>query len=118
MSYIFIFIVLPFIGFSLFNLIKTIVVHKRKMRRLDEFSSFNKTVIEWSDEIANESVKLEFINYCANLVTYNYEVVVQDYLNNGDKIEEIKHDLFLRFGNHIPSLKKEFRSNRLDKILS
>ena len=44
--------------------------------------------------------------------------MLHEYMDGEDKISEIKEDIFMRFGNHIPSLKKEFRDKKLEKILS
>lgn len=58
--------------------------------------------------------------YCSNIIKqYLCTPVLHEYLDgDDDKIEEIKMDIFHRFGDHIPTLKKEFRDKRLERILS
>ena len=76
-------------------------------------------MLSWVDEITDYKIKSEYLIYCSNLVSLNYDVVVKDYLDGeDDKIEEVKEEIFMRFGNHIPSLKKEFRDKKLSVILS
>lgn len=112
-------VILIFLSFITFNFIRSIVVYRKRMKRLNDFSDFNKTVFSWIEEITDVSVRTQYLNYCSMLITLNYDETIRNYLDgDNDKIQEIKEEIFMRFGSHIPSLKKEFRDKKLNEILS
>ena len=112
-------IILIFLSFITFNFIRSIVVYRKRMRRLNDYSDFNKEVLSWVEEITDIAIRSQYLNYCSTLITLNYDETIRSYLDgDNDKIQEIKEEIFMRFGNHIPSLKKEFRDKKLNEILS
>ena len=116
---IFTFIILGFAIFTIWQFTVSLRTFHKRRKRLDTFSEFNKKVLSWVEEIKDNQVKNDYLMYCSNMVSLNYDKVIHEYLDgDDDKIEEIKMDIFHRFGDHIPTLKKEFRDKRLERILS
>jgi hypothetical protein len=115
---IFTFIILGFLIFITWRFAVSLRVYHKRRKRLDEFSKFNKILLYWVDEITDHKVKNEYLIYCSYLISLDYDKVMHDLDVDDDKIEEIKMNIFHRFGNHIPTLKKEFRDKRINDILS
>lgn len=111
-----------FVSFCLYHIVKTIIdfikssiEHQKVMNMLSDWSKFHKKMMEWSDEIQDEKVKEKYLEYCISiLISYTS--------NDGDyrkfpNIDEVRSYIFLNYKNHIPSIKKKIRQEKLDDIL-
>jgi hypothetical protein len=73
--------------------------------------------MEWSKEIVDVDVRVNFINHCVhNLTQTGYDRLSQDLLSDWS-VEEEKQKVCKEWGQHIPSLLQEIRDNKLNKIL-
>jgi len=91
--------------------------HRKRMKKLDEWSKFHGQLMEWSKEIVDVDVRVNFINHCVhNLTQTGYDRLSQDLLSDWS-VEEEKQKVCKEWGQHIPSLLQEIRDNKLNKIL-
>jgi hypothetical protein len=97
--------------------IKETIDHRRRMNKLDQWSKFHQQLMDWSKEISDMSVRVDFMNFCANeLIQQSNQKLKNDMLDNWD-INEEKLKIFNHWGQHIPSLLQEVRESKLNKIL-
>lgn len=97
--------------------IKETIVHRRRMNKLDQWSKFHQQLMDWSKEISDMAVRVEFMNFCANeLIQQSNQKLKNDMLDNWD-INEEKLKIFNQWGQYIPSLLQEVRESKLNKIL-
>ena len=86
------------------------------MRKLDQWSDFNKQLMEWANEITDSSVKVDFINECAHrVIQYGNDKLDKGMLDDWD-IDESKKNICDKWGKNIPSLLQEVREKKLNKI--
>lgn len=93
--------------------------HNKRMRKLDQWSQFHKQLMDWSNEITDSNVKVDFINECVSKLVLgrsDYNRFEKDMLDDWD-IDESKKNICDKWGKHIPSLLQEIRENKLNKIL-
>jgi len=102
-----------FISRTLYNFITETIHYRRRMRRLKSWAYFNKQLINWSNEIVDPFIKIEFTNECLSKLTSSQRD--EEIFNFDEESEKLK--IIKKWGNHIPSLKQEWREMQLKKIL-
>ena len=101
----------------LWKFTKETMVHRRRMNKLDQWSKFHQQLMNWSKEIVDVSVRVDFMNFCANeLIQQSNQNLKNDMLDSWD-INEEKIKIYLRWGKHIPSLLQEVRENKLNQLV-
>ena len=88
------------------------------MRKLDQWSQFHGQLMNWSKEIVDVEVRVNFINQCAHkLIQTGNDKLANNNLLDDWSIEEEKQKVCKEWGQHIPSLLQEIRDNKLNQIL-
>ena len=101
----------------LWKFTKETMVHRRRMNKLDQWSKFHQQLMNWSKEIVDVSVRVDFMNFCANeLIQQSNQNLKNDMLDSWD-INEEKIKIYLRWGKHIPSLLQEVRESKLNQLV-
>ena len=101
----------------LWNFIKEMRVHRKRMRKLKDWSNFHQQLMDWSKEISDVSVRVDFVNFCAHeLIHQSNQNLKKDMLDDWD-IGEEKLKIYQRWGKHIPSLLQSVREDKLKSIL-
>lgn len=101
----------------LWNFIKEMRVHRRRMKKLDQWSKFHQQLMDWSKEISDVSVRVDFMNFCAHeLINQSNQRLKKDMLDDWN-VDEEKFKIYQRWGKHIPSLLQYIREKRLDSII-
>lgn len=91
--------------------------HNKRMRKLDQWSQFHKQSMEWSKEIQDVNVRVDFLNKCVSkLSKINDGASGIGNLDDWD-VEEEKIKICNDWGQHIPSLLQEVREKKLNQIL-
>lgn len=90
--------------------------HRKHMERLNEWSKFHEQLMNWSKEIVDVGVRVNFINHCAHKLISDSNERAKDMLSDWS-VEEEKQKICKEWGQHIPSLLQEIRDNKLNKIL-
>ena len=92
--------------------------HSNRMGKLDQWSQFHGQLMNWSKEIVDVDVRVNFINHCVHklIQTGNDKLANNDLLDDWS-IEEEKQKICKEWGQHIPSLLQEMRDNKLKQIL-
>ena len=99
------------------NFIKETRVHRKRMRKLKEWSKFHQQLMNWSKEISDVSVRVDFMNFCANeLIQQSNQNLKKDMLDDWN-VDEEKLKIYERWGKHIPSLLQGVREDKLKSIL-
>jgi hypothetical protein len=98
-----------------YNFIKETIIHRRRMRKLKIWSQFQARAVDWADEILDPDIKTEFITQCVTKLTHKYEEREQEIQNFDEEREKLK--IVKEWGDHIPSIKQEWREEQLKKIL-
>ena len=93
-------------------MIYTSIVHSRRMRKIDQWGKFNREIIDLVDEISDNSIRVEFIEYCTKIATRSSSEIY----NFSEKDERKR--LVNIFGKYIPSIIVEQRDDKIKKILS
>lgn len=96
----------------IYDFVKSIIEHKKTMKDLDEWHLFHKKLMSWSDEITDNTVKNEYIQYCVSLLLMRTNKV------NVPSIEEVYQYIIDNYSHHIPSLLREVRSNKLNELIN
>ena len=92
--------------------------HSNRMGKLDQWSQFHGQLMDWSKEIVDVEVRVNFINHCAHkLIKTSNDKLSNDNLLDNWSVEEEKQKVCKEWGQHIPSLLQEIRDNKLKKIL-
>ena len=92
-------------------------VHRRRMRKLDQWSGFHQDLMNWSREISDVGVRVNFINNCVHeLVHYGTDKLRSNKLDDWD-IDLEKKKICDEWGKYIPSLVQEIREKKLNQIL-
>jgi len=106
-----------FIFSTCYNFIKSNILNRKRMRKLDQWSAFHNQLTEWAKEIVDSNLRVEFINECVSkLVLGESDRFDKDMLDDWD-IDESKKNICDKWGKHIPSLLQEMRDNKLNQIL-
>jgi hypothetical protein len=97
--------------------IKDTRVYRRRMRKLDQWSRFHSQLMDWSKEIQDDEVRVNFINHCVHkLVQTGNDKLSKNMLDDWSiDLEKIK--ICDEWGKHIPSLIQEVREKKLNQIL-
>lgn len=103
------------ISISVYNFIMETIIHRRRMRKLKIWSQFQGRVVDWADEILDPDIKTQFITQCVTKLTHKYEEREEEIQNFDEEREKLK--IIKEWGDHIPSLKQEWREGQLKKIL-
>jgi hypothetical protein len=90
--------------------------YSKRMKKLDQWSKFHEQLMNWSKEIVDVGVRVNFINHCAHKLINDSNERVKDMLSDWS-VEEEKQKVFKEWGQHIPSLLQEMRDKKLKKIL-
>ncbi len=93
-------------------------LHRKRMNKLDQWSQFHKQLMEWSSEIVDTNVRVNFMNGCVHklISDSNDHMLYNDMLDDWS-VEEEKQKIYKEWGQHIPSLLQEMREKKLNKIL-
>lgn len=114
-SIVLIFLVL-FIFSTCYRFIKSTRLYNKRKMKLDQWSQFHKQLMDWSNEITDSNVKVDFINECVSKLVLGSSDYNKDMLDDWD-INESKKNICDKWGKHIPSLLQEIRERKLNKIL-
>lgn len=91
--------------------------HRQRMKKLDQWSKFHEQLMNWSKEIVEVDVRVNFINHCVHkLIKTSNDRLSQDLLSDWS-VEEEKQKVCKEWGQYIPSLLQEMRDTKLKKIL-
>ncbi len=95
--------------------IKEIRRHNKRMLKLNDWSKFHKQLVEWASEISDVSIRQQYMNECiGKLISHNSNNI---HLIDQFSIEKEKEAIYKKWGQYIPSLLKEVRNSRLEKLL-
>lgn len=92
-------------------------VHRKRMNNLDQWSKFHKQLMEWSKEIQDANVRVDFINHCVHKLIQTGNDKMNKNMLDGWSIDEEKKKICSEWGQHIPSLVQEIRESKLNQIL-
>ena len=92
-------------------------VHRKRMNNLDQWSQFHKQLMEWSKEIQDANVRVDFINHCVHKLIQTGNDKMNKNMLDGWSIDEEKKKICSEWGQHIPSLVQEIRENKLNQLL-
>ena len=110
-------VVLSLLTPIVWSFIKETRLRNKRMRKLDEWSRFHQNLMDWSKEIQDVDVRVNFINECVSRLVLggsgNYD---KDMLDDWS-IDESKKNIYEKWGKHIPSLTQETREKKLNQIL-
>jgi len=121
MKILFIILTILFIS-SAFILLRYVTIQTIGMVKLTKnqkcFTEFNSKIFEWLDEIKDPSVKDDFVEYILTNWVEKMDESRKDFHKINIKliIEEISSNIYLKYGNKIPSLLQYNRENRLKSI--
>ena len=91
--------------------------HKRKMKNISDWGDFNKQCLEWAEEIKDQSIKNEYLNYLFEKISlYNTAELFED--SELFNTEKSKQEIVEKYGKHISSLMIEIRDEKINEILS
>jgi len=92
--------------------------HRDRMRKLDQWSQFHGQLMNWSKEIVDVNVRVNFINHCVHklIQTGNDKLANNDLLDDWS-IEKEKQKVCKEWGQHIPSLLQEMRDKKLNQLV-
>jgi hypothetical protein len=102
----------------LYGFIKENRKYSKRMKKLDQWSAFHGQLMDWSKEIVDVNVRVDFINNCVHklISDSNDHKLYNDMLDDWS-VEEEKQKVCKEWGQHIPSLLQEMRDNKLKQIL-
>lgn len=100
---------------SVYNFIMENIRYRRRMKNLKKWSQFQARKVDWADEIKDPDIKTKFIINCVSRLTHKYEEREEEIQNFDEESEKLK--IVKEWGEHIPSLKQEWREGQLNKIL-
>ena len=101
----------------LWNFIKETRVHRRRMNKLNQWSKFHQQLMNWSREISDVGVRVDFMNFCSNQLIKQSNLNLKSNMIHSWDIDEEKMKIYKRWGQYIPSLLQEVREKKLNKIL-
>jgi competence protein ComGF len=112
-------VVLSLVTPIVWGFIKETRTHRKRMRKLDEWSQFHQNLMNWSREIQDVDVRNNFINECVSRLVLGDSDRLdfdKDMLDDWS-IDESKKNICDKWGKHIPSLAQEIREKKLNQIL-
>ena len=115
-----VFILTPLLSliFILYRFIQENIKYRKYMKNLNEWSKFHEQLMNWSKEIVDVQVRVNFINQCAHkLIKTSNDKLSNDNLLDNWSVEEEKEKVCKEWGQHIPSLLQEMRDRKLKQIL-
>lgn len=113
MKFIIILSALPL--YMLFNFIKGEYLHRKKMKKLDDWKQFNEKCVDWSKEIKDVYVRGEFLHH--NIQRLLEISKNQEELISFD-IEVETQKIKRQYGKHIPSFLPEIRDGKVNELLN
>jgi hypothetical protein len=114
---VFLFFVLCVMIGIVYKFIKENRKHRQRMRKLDQWSQFHGQLMDWSKEIVDVEVRVNFINHCAHKLIKTGNDNLSNNLLDDWSVEEEKEKVCKEWGQHIPSLLQEMRDRKLKQIL-
>jgi hypothetical protein len=114
---VFLFFVLCVMIGIVYKFIKENRKHRQRMRKLDQWSQFHGQLMDWSKEIVDVEVRVNFINHCAHKLIKTGNDNLSNNLLDDWSVEEEKQKVCKEWGQHIPSLLQEMRDRKLNQIL-
>ena len=114
---VFLLFVLSTIIGVVYKFIKENRKHRDRMRKLDQWSQFHGQLMDWSKEIVDLNVRVNFINQCVHKLIKTGNDNLSNNLLDDWSLEEEKQKVCKDWGQHIPSLLQEIRDNKLKQIL-
>ncbi len=113
-----VFILTPLLSliFILYRVIQENIKYRKYMKNLNEWSNFQKQLMNWSKEIVDVKVRVDFINQCAHKLISEGDERTREMLVDWS-LEEEKQKVCKEWGQHIPSLLQEIRDQKLKKII-
>ena len=115
---VFVLLSILFVMIGLFyRFIKENRKHRIHMKKLDQWSQFHGQLMDWSKEIVDVEVRVNFINHCAHKLIKTGNDNLSNNLLDDWSVEEEKEKVCKEWGQHIPSLLQEMRDNKLNQIL-
>lgn len=108
---------MPYYHFFILKIrfIKDIIIHRKRSKKVNQFYDFSQRILDWVEEIKDPEVKKEFMLECIdNLNEYKTEPLE---LIDTFNLEESEQRIFNKWGDHIPSLRREIRHKRLQKLI-
>ena len=91
--------------------------HRQRMRKLDQWSQFHGQLMDWSKEIVDVEVRVNFINHCAHKLIKTGNDNLSNNLLDDWSVEEEKEKVCKEWGQHIPSLLQEMRDKKLNQLV-
>jgi len=111
-----VFLMIILLSFIIYRFVKDNRLYNKRMRKLDQWKIFHEQLVEWSKEIVDSKTKQKFIDECLNKLIERGNNGINGSLDDWN-VEEEKREVYMKWGKHIPSLIREVRENRLNKIL-
>lgn len=100
-----------------YNLIRETKIHNKRMRKLKQWSNFHQQLMDWSKEISDVGIRVDFLNFCTNqLIKHSNQSLKDNMLDTWD-VDKEKMKIYQRWGKNIPSLLQEIREKKLDSII-
>ncbi len=89
---------------------------RENQNKFEGFYEFQDQVMSWARECSDHTTKIEIMNFCIELLDKykSYDDACKGY----DNIQNIKQEIFIKWGKHIPDLQKEIRDSKLNQILN
>lgn len=92
------------------NTITSSIKHRKLMKNLDKWRLFQVKLMNWADEIKDDNIRREYIEYYIHLYSKINKL-------NYPNIDESYKYIVENYSRHIPSLLKEVRDNKIKKII-
>jgi late competence protein required for DNA uptake (superfamily II DNA/RNA helicase) len=114
MKFIFLVIYILLLCGTVYRMIKTNKIHKKRLKMLKEYHNFSMQVFDWIKEIKNTDKVNEVLSYHIDEI---FSSSPEDRLRKWEKISEFKNYIVEHWGQYIPSLKQQIRDEKIDSIL-
>jgi hypothetical protein len=115
---VFVLLSILFVMIGLFyRFIKENRKHRIHMKKLDQWSQFHGQLMDWSKEIVDDNVRVDFINHCVHKLILHRNDKLSSIDLDDWSVEEEKQKVCNEWGQHIPSLLQEMRDKKLNQIL-
>ncbi len=115
LSIIFTITILGLVSFFVISAFLNIRRQTNKYKAATKFSKFYNQLIEYSDEITDLNIRSEYIIFLMSIPLSYEETNTESYYES--LIDKYKIEISDKFSNYIPSLKKEIRDTKLEKLL-
>jgi hypothetical protein len=89
--------------------------HKSKEKKIKEYNLFCNKVFYWAIEIDDSKTRESLLVYHLSSILSNG---VEDTVDKWKRIPEFREHIEMKWGHHIPSLKKEIRDKKIKSILN